>query len=149
MTSLRLRLATGALIVIAALAYLRDPPWLAGLTSGLGPVEADGRGTRWRTSTGGHASFFVPADARTVEFPIRIAFDTPLDWPVTAIVTLDDVPVERVVLTDESWRAVRFTLPPPGSRKVRRVDVRVDRTRGGNRGPQIGEARPMGRQPRA
>lgn len=132
------------ILLAAALAYLRDPPWLLRMTAGLGAVETDasGVGSRWMA---GHASFFVPSDAQAVSFPIRTAFDAPADWPVTATVTLDDTPVERVVLTTGAWRVIRFRLPPAGTRNVRRVDVRVDRTRPGNRGAQIGEIRVDGR----
>ena len=53
-----------------ALWYLRDPPWLIEQTTGfVRPWErgADGADLRW---CGGHASFFVPADAGDVRIPV-------------------------------------------------------------------------------
>jgi len=141
----RITLTAVAVFAIAGgLAYLRDPAWLGGITEGLGPVETDAAGARSRTM-GGHASFFVAADAHGVTFPLRIPFDTPADWPVTASITLDDTPVDRLLLSDDTWRTVRFRLPPRGTRRFRRVDIRVDRTRAHGRGPQVGEVRLDGR----
>ena len=56
------RLIVVVVALSAALAYLRDPPWLIGDGLGLPPLEtmADGTRIRW---TGGHASFFVPSNA--------------------------------------------------------------------------------------
>jgi hypothetical protein len=96
----------------AALAYLRDPPWLLATASGLRGWGTDRDGTRYRW-TGGHASFFVPA--------------------------IDDRPADRVVLADDSWRRLVVRLPPQGTRRVRRIDILLDRTRDGNRGVQLGE----------
>lgn len=137
----RRRLA-GALILIAALAgalaYLRDPPWLISVTSGMRPRETDasGRGYRWM---GGHASLFVPSGARMISIPLRTSFDAPGDRPVTVSIAIDDVPVDRLVLPDAHWRLSTVRLPPRASRKVRRIDVRVDRTRDDNRGAAIGD----------
>ena len=127
-----------AVIAIAALAYLRDPPWLLTQTSGLRGWEADpdGRRLRWM---GGHASFFVPSSARVIEIPIRTAFSRPDDGPIAVSVSLDDRPVDRVVLTDNAWRRSVVRLPAPGSRRVRRIDLRCDRTREDNRGAAVGE----------
>jgi len=91
---------------------------------------------RWM---GGHASFFVAADARTIEIPIRTAFERPDDWPITVNVSIDDRPANRVVLTDAAWHRIVLTMPPRGSRKVRRIDLRMDRTRDDNRAAAIGE----------
>jgi hypothetical protein len=58
---------------------------------------------------------------------------------VTAEISVDDVPAERVTFRDGVWRRVQLRLPPPGTRRVRRIDVRLDRVRAQNHGVQIGE----------
>ena len=126
--------------LIAALTYLRDPPWLLSSTSGMRGWEEDGRGSRFRW-IGGHASFFVPSDARAIEIPVRTTFDQAADWPVTLSVSIDDRPGNAVLLRDASWNSIVLRMPPPGSRKVRRIDIRLDRTRDDNRGAAIGEVR--------
>ena len=125
------------LAVAAVLTYLRDPPWLATLSSGFRNWEtaADGTAFRW---AGAHASLFVPSNARSLRIPLRTTFDQPGDWPITVSITIDDEPVDRLVLTDPGWRESRIRLPPPGSRRVRRVDLRTDRTRDDNRAVQVG-----------
>ncbi|HEX6974233.1 MAG TPA: hypothetical protein VF147_07525 [Vicinamibacterales bacterium] len=122
----------------AALAYLRDPGWLLTTTSGLRRWETDRDGTRFRW-TSGHASFFVPSDWAIVDLPMRATFDSPADWPITATVTIDDRPADRITFTDGAWRLATLRLPPRGDRKVRRIDIRLDRTRDDNRGLQLGE----------
>jgi hypothetical protein len=124
--------------LVAAVIYLRDPRWLIDITSGLGGWEIADDGTRYRWA-GSHASFFVPSDARRIVLPVRAPFDTPSDWPITATISLDDRDVERLTLREDGWRRVVVTLPPRGSRRVRRVDIRLDRTRRENQGVQIGE----------
>jgi hypothetical protein len=121
----------------ALLAYLRDPPWLLSVTSGMRPVEVDVSGRRFRWM-GGHASLFVPSDARLVSIPLRTTFD-PGDLPVTATISIDDRPVDRIVLTDSEWHLSTIRLPPKGSRRVRRIDIRVDHTRDDNHGAAVGE----------
>jgi hypothetical protein len=125
------------LALAAVLGYLRDPPWLATLSSGLRNWQtgADGREFRW---AGAHASMFVPAGARDLRIPLRTTFDRTGDWPITVSITIDDEPVDRLVLTDARWRESRIRLPSPGSRRVRRVDIRSDRTRDDNRAVQVG-----------
>lgn len=127
----------GAIALIAALAYLRDPPWLAGLESGFRGWEAGPDGTRYRW-TSGHASLFVPATTPAIVIPAKTTF-APGDPPVRFSVAIDDRPVTSDVLTSDSWFQRSVPLPPPGSRRVRRIDLRVDRVRAGNRGVQIGE----------
>jgi hypothetical protein len=122
----------------ALLAYLRDPPWLITITSGLRPWQTDASGRRYRW-TGGHASLFVPSDAPLLSIPLRTTFDAPADPPITVTITIDDRPVDRIVLTDPEWHLSTFRLPPGGSRRVRRMDIRVDRTRDDNRGAAVGE----------
>jgi len=129
-----------AAAVIAAAAYLRDPPWLPSITSGLRSWESDRDGTKFRWM-GGHASLFVPSAARAIEIPLHTTFESPGDWPVTVSVAIDDRPGDRLVLSDGEWHTILLRLPPAGSRRVRRIDIRVDRTRGGNRGAAIGELR--------
>ncbi len=120
--------------------YLRDPSWLVTATSGLRGWETDRDGARYRW-TGGHASFFVPSDWPEVEIPLRTTF-SPTDRPIVATITIDDQAAGRVVLSDGAWRRLSIRMPPPHDRKVRRIDIRVDRTREGNRGVQIGEVGP-------
>ena len=124
----------------ALLGYLRDPPWLLSTTSGLRAWETDADGTRFRWM-GGHASVFVPSSARAVELPVRTTFDAPGDWPITVTVAIDDRMSDRLVLSDGEWRSMLLRLPPPGGRKVRRLDIRLDRTRDDNYGAAIGELR--------
>lgn len=131
-------LVTLSLVCLSgAIAYLRDPPWLIRMESGFRPWEraADGTPVRW---TGGHASFFVSAAATRVRMPVRTTFAASSDSPVEVTFSIDDRAAERVVLQDDAWRAVTLVVPPGGGRRVRRIDVRVDRTRAGNRGVQIG-----------
>ena len=84
---------------------------------------------------------FVPAGARMIEIPLRTTFDRPGDWPITVRVSIDDRPGDQLVLGDPEWHSVILRMPAPGSRKVRRLDIRVDRTRDDNRGAAVGEIR--------
>ena len=127
-----------AVAFCAVLAYLRDPPWLITVTSGMRAWQTDASGRRYRWA-GGHASLFVSSDARLVSIPLRTTFDTIGDPPVTVRITIDDRPADRFVLTDPEWHLSTFRLPPPGSRRVRRVDIRVDRTRDDNHGVAVGD----------
>jgi hypothetical protein len=127
-----------ATVIAVALAYLHDPPWLLSATSGMRPWETDASGTRMRWM-GGHASFFVPAEARAVEIPVRTSFERPDDWPIAVSVSIDDRPATRIVLTDDTWRRVVLVMPARGSRRVRRIDLRMDRTREDNRAAALGE----------
>jgi hypothetical protein len=131
-------LAVGAAALVSALAYLRDPPWLAGMDSGFRRWETANDGTRYR-SMAGHASFFVPADARAIVIPARTTFADRGDPPVEIAIDIDDRRADAFVLRDDSWKLTELRLPPPGSRRVRRIDVRVDRLRRGFRGADIGE----------
>jgi hypothetical protein len=121
-----------------ALAYLRDPPWLARMESGFRPWETASDGTRYRTMAG-HASFFVAADARAIVIPARTTFADREDPPVLVSIAIDDRPADAFVLRDDSWKLTEIRLPPPDRRRLRRIDVRVDRLRRGLRGPEIGE----------
>jgi hypothetical protein len=128
-----------ALLALAgALAYLRDPPWLLTMSSGLRAWETNRDGTRFRWAAP-HASFFVPADARDMRLRLRTTFDRPGEWPIAVAISIDDVPVDRLVLSGPAWRESNVRLPARGSRRVRRVDVRADRARDDNRAVQLGE----------
>ena len=126
----------GVLLLVAALAYLRDPPWLVHVTSGLADWQTDRDGTRYRWTTG-HASFFVPTSAELVTFRMRAPKEDPRDWPITATISIDDRPADVVRVDEEDWSVVRLRLPSGGGRRVRRIDVRLDRVRSGNRGVQL------------
>ena len=126
-----------AAILIAALAYLRDPPWLVGLESGLRRWQSTDDGVRYRW-TDGHASFFVPASAPSITIPTRVTFDTREDPPVLVTIAIDDRPADAFELRDDRWLTRRLVMPRPGTRRVRRIDIRVDRLRSGNRGIQLG-----------
>ena len=123
-----------------ALAYLRDPPWLIHQDSGFRGWESGPDGMRYRW-TGGHASFFVPADANAVTIPMRTTFASPADPPLTVTITIDDRSADRVTITDPAWRTIVLHMPPGARRRVRRIDLRLDRTREGNKGVQVGEMR--------
>jgi hypothetical protein len=133
-------LAAAALALVGVLAYLRDPPWLLHVTSGLSTPARDESGVDFRW-TRGHASFFVPADASVVVLTMRAVDETPGDRPITVTITIDDRPAQIVSFQDESWRDVRLQLPRPGSRRVRRIDLKLDRLRSQHRGIQLREPR--------
>lgn len=133
-------LVFGVICVVAALLYLRDPPWLIHVTSGFGPWMEEDDGTRFRW-TAGRASFFIPSDVRELRLPIRSVKDTPGDWPITVTITADDRVVERVRLEDERWQELRIGVPGTSARRVRRIDLHLDRVRRGQRGVLVGEAR--------
>jgi hypothetical protein len=127
-----------AAAIVAALAYLYDPPWLIDQTTGLRPWAGRAGEPRYRWS-GGHASFFVPSNAAAVEIPLSTSFDEKDSRPMMVTITVDDRLAARVVLSDAGWTRVRVTLPPPGARRVRRIDVRTNVVREDNHGVRIGE----------
>jgi hypothetical protein len=122
----------------AVLAYLRDPPWLARVESGVHAWERtpDGIPYRW---TDGHASFFVTSTATLVTIPVRATFEAPGDPPVLVSLSIDDRAADAFVLREDRWELRKLRLPPPGTRTLRRIDLRVDRVRAGNRGVQLGQ----------
>ena len=138
MTRKAVRAALGVLLTIAALAYLRDPPWLASVTAGLHGWETgtDGRPFRWAS---GHASFFVPSDRAAIAIPLRAPIATSEQWPVVATIAIDDRQVDQVVLDTPGWRLVTLRLPGGATRRARRIDIRVNRTDDDNRALQVGE----------
>ena len=135
-----LKRAALLLVLAAALIYLREPRWMAGVTSGLGGWDGPA-GTRFRWTTG-HASFFVPSDAAALTLPLKAVVASPGGRPVTVDVSVDDRWLAAIELPDPSaW--VRTTLPLPRKttwRRLRRIDLRVSRTVGVlNRGVLLGE----------
>ena len=124
--------------LVGALAYLHDPPWLINQTSGLRGWEQRGGGPRYRWS-GAHASFFVRSDAAAIEVPVSTPVDGRAARPLLVTVSVDDKVAARLVLTDSAWQRVHVALPPPGGRRVRRIDVRTSVTRESNHGVRIGE----------
>lgn len=129
--------AVVVLAIAGALLYLRDPPWLISYTYGLRPWQrADGTAFRWSTS---HSSFFVPSDAGVVLLPVSTTFDADGAEPMLITVAIDDIRASRVLLEDAQWKHVTLTLPKPGSRRVRRIDIRASVMRHGYRRFRIGE----------
>ena len=130
-------LATLMIAVAGALAYLRDPLWLSEIESGF---------DRWQTADtdfpyrriAGHASFFVPSGATSIVVPVRGMFQSG-DQPVRLSFSIDDRVADEIVLTDDAWHAVILRLPPPGTRRHRRIDIRADRLRADQRSAQIGQ----------
>lgn len=135
----RAGIAALGIALAGALWYLRDPAWLSGQTTGLRGWERGRDGTSYRW-TGGHASFFVPADAHQVRISIATSFDPRAprgDEPMLVSFTIDDVRAGRALLSDPRFQDVVLDMPPRGSRRVRRVDVRTNVTREGNHGVKI------------
>jgi hypothetical protein len=138
---MRRRVVTTAILIICAggaLGYLRDPAWLITQTTGLRNWERSPDGTRFRWS-GGHASFFVPSGEQAVRIPVATTFDARGSEPMVVTFTIDGARAARVLLTDGAWQEVTLALPPRGSRRVRRVDVRTSVTREDNHGVRLGE----------
>ena len=138
------RAIVGLALLVAALAYLRDPAWLIDVSSGLRSWEQDASGMRYRWS-GGHASFFVPSDAIAIRIPLATTFER-RDPPMLVVVTVDDVPAGRLLLLDPGWEDLIVPLPPRGSRRVRRIDVRTSLTRDDNHGVKIATVEIIRRQ---
>ena len=130
------------LILLAALGgaiwYLRDPAWLIDQSTGLRAPEKAADGTIFRWS-GSHASFFVPSDAGAIRIPVSTTFGAQETAPMMVTVFVDDARAGRVLLTDEAWHSMAIPLPPRGSRRVRRIDIRTSVVREDNHGVRIGE----------
>ena len=126
----------------ALLAYLRDPVWLAGVTSGFSRWEQDGSGMRLRWM-GGRASFFVSAAARELDIPVHAPAMDQSPGPFVIDVRIDDRRVSRSVVQGPGW--VVLTVPVPlaaNGRHVRRVDLYASRTWGERSlSVQVGEVR--------
>jgi hypothetical protein len=113
------------------LAYLYDPPWAGGVTSGLRAWEENPPGTFFRWTTG-RASFFVPASATTLVLPLLAVYPGPNGAPVTVEFRVDERFLASIELKDpRNW--VRPELPlgrRRDRRSYRRVDLRVSRVIG-------------------
>jgi hypothetical protein len=124
--------------VAAVLAALRDPAWLADQSSGLRRWEHPAGEPRYRWSTG-HASFFVSADAGAFDLPVSTTFEAGDAAPMLVSVSVDGELAARAVLTDASWTRIHVVLPPRGSRRLRRIDLRTNVTREDAYGVKVGE----------
>ena len=137
-----MRRRAGILALVAAVGcalwYLRDPPWLIHQTTGLRAAERAPDGTIFRWS-GGHGSFFVPADAGAIRLPLATTFDAGGAQPMVVTVFVDDARAARLLLMDDAWHTVTVALPPRGSRRVRRIDIRTSVVRDDNHGVKVGE----------
>lgn len=124
----RVKWTAGTLALVAALAYLYDPPWLGGVTSGFFQWEYPPGEPVFRWTTG-RASLFIPGNATTVMIPMRSLFPGPDGGPVTVRVSVDDRFLATITLTDPgAW--VRDELPlgrRSTRRRHRRIDLRVNR----------------------
>jgi hypothetical protein len=134
------RVAIVAVVLAAALWYLRDPAWVAGQTTGLWDWETDAAGVRYRWATS-HASFFVSSDASEARVRVSTTFDEYGREPMLVSVSVDDLRAGRVLLTDAAWHEIVIPLPPRGSRRERRIDVRTNGAREDLRAIRIGDVR--------
>src|SRR5258708_3690747 len=84
---------------VAALGYLRDPPWMGDVTSGMRDWDhsVPGMVFRW---TNGRASMFIPSSATKVMIPLRSAFPAPGGGPVIVEVHADDRLLATITLSD-------------------------------------------------
>jgi hypothetical protein len=131
-----------ALMLVAALAYLRDPPWLMQATSGFGTWQEDETGRRYRWTTRSRASLYVPADAQVVTLPLRLGIRRADGAPVEAALALDGRVFSTIVLDDPlRWVGVTFTLPARSwPQRAVRIEIVVRRLlRRDNLGVQVGE----------
>jgi hypothetical protein len=130
----RVTISSFAVLLVVLLAWLRDPPWVCAVTSGLGPVVADvdGRPVRW---TRGHAVFYIPSSAATLAIPLRARRPRRGFLPVTVRVSIDDVLVDEIVIADEQWQVSNVAVARMAGtwRHYRRVDLRLSRTLGPQR----------------
>ena len=117
--------------------YLRDPAWLIDQSTGLRAPEKAADGTVFRWSEG-HASFFVPSDAGTIRIPVSTTFGADGTAPMMVTVFVDDARAGRLLLTDDAWHSMTIPLPPRGSRRVRRIDIRTSVVRDDNHGVRVG-----------
>jgi hypothetical protein len=132
-----------ALLLAAALAYLRDPPWLGQVTSGFSTWREDENGRRFRWTTRSRASMYVPAEAALVTLPLRLGAARQDGRPLAASLAIDGRVFATVSLDDPArWVPVSFSLPRGAiRRRAVRVEVLVPRLVGrDNLGVQVGEA---------
>jgi hypothetical protein len=139
--------AAAAVFLVPLVIYLRDPPWLGSVSSGLRGWEynrRDGRRFRWM---GGRASFFVPSDSRIVRIPLHALFPRGDSREFIVTIDVNDRPIAALHLPDERWRTVEVRLSDPALRRRRhvRIDLRVNRTYiQGILGVQVGEVTTVG-----
>lgn len=117
------------LAVIGVLAYLRNPPWIEDVTSGMKPWDRDESGVLYRW-TEGHASFYIPSNVQTMTVPLRSAVAGPDGAPVKVELRQDGAILGSIELTTPSaWTRPTFTLRPSKTRRpFQRIDLRVSRT---------------------
>jgi hypothetical protein len=122
------KLIAGAIVVVAALAYLYDPPWIGGVTSGMRGWDYGVPGTVFRW-TNGRASLFIPSDATAVMIPLRSGFPGPDGAPVAVEIRVDDRFLATIMLRDpESWVLQELPLGRRSThRRFRRIDFHVNR----------------------
>jgi hypothetical protein len=115
--------------VVAALAYLRNPPWIEDVTSGMKPWDHDESGVLYRW-TEGHASFYIPTNVQTMTLPLRSAVAGPDGAPVKVELRQDGALLGIIELTTPSaWIRPTMTLRPSKTRRpFQRIDLRVSRT---------------------
>lgn len=117
------------LALVAGLAYLRNPPWIEEVTSGMKPWERDESGVLYRW-TEGHASFYIPSNVQTMTVPVRSAVAGPDGAPVKVELRQDGALLGSIELTVPSaWTKPTFTLRASKTRRpFQRIDLRVSRT---------------------
>jgi hypothetical protein len=124
------RTAAALLVAVGLLAYLYDPPWMGGVTSGLRGWEQDPPGTFFRWTTG-RATFFVPSNVSTMTVPLRAVFLGPNGTPVQVELRDDDRLLTTIELTDpDAWVRTTIPLKRAGRRRFRRIDLRISRVVG-------------------
>lgn len=124
------RLSIVALIAVAgALVYLRNPPWIEDVTSGMKPWDRDESGVLYRW-TEGHASFYIPSNVETMTLPLRSAVPGPDGAPVRVELRQDGAILGSVeLIVPGAWTKHTFTLRPSKTRRpFQRIDLRVSRT---------------------
>jgi hypothetical protein len=134
------KVVAGGIALVAALAYLHDPPWIGNVTSGMREWEYSQPGMVFRW-TAGRASLFIPSEARAVLIPLRSGYPGPLNGAVPVEIRVDGRFLATITLTDpDAW--VRQELPlgnRPTHRRFRRIDLHVPRAVGeGVRGVMTG-----------
>jgi hypothetical protein len=117
------------LAVGAALVYLRNPPWIEDVTSGMKPWDHDESGVLYRW-TEGHASFYIPSNVHTMTIPMRSAVATEDHSPVKVEFRQDGAILGIIELpTPAAWVTSTLTLRSLKTRRpFQRIDLRVSRT---------------------
>jgi hypothetical protein len=128
MSARRFKVVVALIALVAALAYLRDPPWIGGMTSGLRDWDHGDPAQVFRW-TNGRGSIFIPSSATAVMIPLRSAFPAPGGGPVIVEIRADDQYLATITLTDPAvWVRPEFPLGNrPTSRRFRRIDFHVNR----------------------